>query len=879
MIKKKNKTKKRNGLTASNGIMIDGDIALSYGRQPNKDRFKILQFLITFFTAVFTVTMTISYIDIDVVLAPIIISTFMLTLAFMAVNAKNKIVKLLGAAYVLMLTGFLVLSLKKILNGFFVTVDQYLTEAKQLNSYFEANLQDISYRYYDYYATYFFIFLSSLIVSILAIACITRIDFPLMFLITFPFFELGMYWELIPSTASVTGLIICWITVLSLQIINHTTNKAGRNNTFAVQKNKKNFYFTSETIKKKFFTIYAFKTAMLCLAVFLIPILFANISGSYRTKAIDEKRIQISNAVHNFSFNKVKNILDDYDGGLNLFDVKTVGGTNGGILGDKDSISFNGSTALKVNTAKPTYPLYLRGYVAGRYTDNSWKEIEFDEDDERLQQFDDQNYYTQDFNYYINNSLTDLYENKEISVTVLGASKKFVYAPYMTSYASDSNEGKNKMNPQRESYVNLSKNSYTLQFLNMSKCGTNWNDIISMLLAKKFFNTDYSNDLLSQQYQDFVNEYYTDVPSSDAVDKIYNDIIDRYFYGVPYLPDDTDITYYIESISDYFRNNFKYTLSPGATPEGEDFIDYFLTEQKEGYCSYFASAGVMLMRKYGVPARYVEGYVVLPTQFEGDSVNVTDKAAHAWCEIYLNDIGWVPCEFTPGYDRDNPNLTDREKDPSKYKITTTTTTTQMTSSAQGGNATTAASTTKKTTTTTTKSLNGSNNSSAAINGGKNNSDTTDTRPDIDYSYIKLAVAYLIGLIIIIAVIILRRKYNLSTKAKKLEQADNKKAIQNAYCYYMKYLSLVSVGTDKNITDMQAVNEILTQCSVNGINGIDSSLKRLAELAVESFMSENSMTDDEADFARKALKELSDDIIYPKLSAIGRFSAKWIYNLY
>ncbi len=78
---------------------------------------------------------------------------------------------------------------------------------------------------------------------------------------------------------------------------------------------------------------------------------------------------------------------------------------------------------------------------------------------------------------------------------------------------------------------------------------------------------------------------------------------------------------------------------------------------------------------FGYPSRYVEGYVVLNSQLgepEDDStyeVSVKDKCAHAWAEVFIDNAGWYPAEFTPGYDNDNPNLTQQEKDPKE--VTTT----------------------------------------------------------------------------------------------------------------------------------------------------------------------------------------------------------------
>lgn len=80
---------------------------------------------------------------------------------------------------------------------------------------------------------------------------------------------------------------------------------------------------------------------------------------------------------------------------------------------------------------------------------------------------------------------------------------------------------------------------------------------------------------------------------------------------------------------------------------------------------------------FGYPSRYVEGYVVLNSQLgepEDDStyeVSVKDKCAHAWAEVFIDNAGWYPAEFTPGYDNDNPNLTQQEKDPKEVTTTKT----------------------------------------------------------------------------------------------------------------------------------------------------------------------------------------------------------------
>ena len=90
----------------------------------------------------------------------------------------------------------------------------------------------------------------------------------------------------------------------------------------------------------------------------------------------------------------------------------------------------------------------------------------------------------------------------------------------------------------------------------------------------------------------------------------------------------------------------EYDPDAPRTPAGEDFVASFLARRR-GYCMHFASAGVLMLRLLGIPARYVTGYSVeVP---ETGIAEVPDSAAHAWVEVYLAGYGWYPVEMTPGY--------------------------------------------------------------------------------------------------------------------------------------------------------------------------------------------------------------------------------------
>lgn len=94
---------------------------------------------------------------------------------------------------------------------------------------------------------------------------------------------------------------------------------------------------------------------------------------------------------------------------------------------------------------------------------------------------------------------------------------------------------------------------------------------------------------------------------------------------------------------------FTYSLDVPEVPSDREFVQWFL-EQKSGYCTYFATALTVLCRQAGIPARYVEGYILPSVKGEpGEQYRrtLTGRQAHAWTEIWLDEVGWLPIDATP----------------------------------------------------------------------------------------------------------------------------------------------------------------------------------------------------------------------------------------
>ncbi|MCY4583403.1 MAG: transglutaminaseTgpA domain-containing protein [Chloroflexi bacterium] len=90
-----------------------------------------------------------------------------------------------------------------------------------------------------------------------------------------------------------------------------------------------------------------------------------------------------------------------------------------------------------------------------------------------------------------------------------------------------------------------------------------------------------------------------------------------------------------------------YSLDVQAPPRGRDAVEWFLFENQTGFCTYYASAMITMLRSLGVPARLAVGFA--PGTFDGDRGGwvVEARHYHAWPEVYFPGFGWVEFEPTP----------------------------------------------------------------------------------------------------------------------------------------------------------------------------------------------------------------------------------------
>ena len=93
----------------------------------------------------------------------------------------------------------------------------------------------------------------------------------------------------------------------------------------------------------------------------------------------------------------------------------------------------------------------------------------------------------------------------------------------------------------------------------------------------------------------------------------------------------------------------RYTPSPPMLPERAP-LDALLFSTRAGFCEHFASAFTALMRSAGIPARVVIGYQggewVPDDSWGRGYLDVRQRDAHAWSEVWLEPNGWVRVDPT-----------------------------------------------------------------------------------------------------------------------------------------------------------------------------------------------------------------------------------------
>lgn len=365
----------------------------------------------------------------------------------------------------------------------------------------------------------------------------------------------------------------------------------------------------------------------------------------------DEKNV--TRSIKNL-FNKVN---DSY------FNIKSTGfSEDGSRLGG--NVSIDNTVVMEVES--PESGIYLKGAVRDKYTGYSW-----DNNNYKLKNLGNMNEL-----YYFNDDLLELsqgskiisddinvleegFEKKSIKITYKKLDTKTIFIPSKVDNLILKTEEPLEVdiNPYGilSSKNSLHKNfEYTAELYKINKSNEEIYDLLRKssrglyggYLAENSIdpldNNEFNQNVIRfSERSNSIYHMYLQLPGS--LPKRVNNLA---FEITSSADNDYDR---VKAIEEYLSQNYEYTLKPGSTPEDRDFVDYFLFDLKKGYCTYYASAMTVLARSIGIPARFVEGYV-LPREYSSSGIyKVRNKQAHAWVEVYFEGFGWLPFEPTASF--------------------------------------------------------------------------------------------------------------------------------------------------------------------------------------------------------------------------------------
>lgn len=337
-------------------------------------------------------------------------------------------------------------------------------------------------------------------------------------------------------------------------------------------------------------------------------------------------------------------------------------------LGDIDNLHQTGRKIMQIQTSLlPLEKFYLRNYSGSIYQNNAWHDInenEYKKYHTLFAAYSPGAWYDQSAIIFaalkddshgrlqLANAMQDkcqdtsFFEPHIFKITAFFANESEYFFPYNTDISSPSFKYDQIARDNEENKL-YSANIYKepIYFNNLAAFFNNYNG------PNKYIAYYVQAQAV---YKDFVYTHYLQVPSGE---------LDTFMVHFPIqkVHNEEERLAFINRLQQYFQQNYQYTLSPGKLPAGKDFISYFLNESHSGYCTYFASAAVLILRQAGIPARYVVGYAI-PKNIITDGqtigtdtynrpikdITVIDRYAHAWAEIYEDGWGWRPIDFTPG---------------------------------------------------------------------------------------------------------------------------------------------------------------------------------------------------------------------------------------
>ena len=525
-------------------------------------------------------------------------------------------------------------------------------------------------------------FLMFPIICMVCYAVLRYQNFFLSFLVTFPFAEIGLFFGIVPNHALAAVLAAFWFSMIAVQFAGSGISQDGGRTGFL---RKKSAFFPVSGMRfmlTESAGIFVFVLMLLLFSGVGFAVRFSNYARPEKIKTL---RTNFQNYVAALNWTDVT-ILEDYGS------VQEAPPEENQIdLGQTDEKIYENIPVSSIAFSDiPDSRIYLK-YRTGRvYNSRNWSilpDVSYPE----TAVFEELNYYPPEFLYHTVSGQSIIRVWLSHTTGILSGCIPYGFQKSQNIFCTKDET----LTTNTTEYTIMAGRDYETLFLNpdfvsqtsldmlLQSCETS--DVPALFNLMKdhelqtvwtaqssVIPTSYPGDgiftsrsaeagiLCGSFYDNLVYEHDTALPSSPslmAVRSRYADLFEN-FDARTATPSET--IQKLQDIRTRICDDVTYTLAPGKTPPDRDHAAYFLLENHKGYCEHYATAGTILARMAGIPARYCEGYMIdcsQPGTLEKSTIDgktayvseILDSNAHAWTEIYLSGIGWIPFEFTFSY--------------------------------------------------------------------------------------------------------------------------------------------------------------------------------------------------------------------------------------
>ncbi len=524
---------------------------------------------------------------------------------------KRRALVIVGAV---VLAGLVVLlSFENVSKGAVIIFDQSKATISKF-MYWEA--VEPTYKWQDdyvYLTNTVAVLLSMVLCSAISYFTVVKQSFVAIFLLTFPFFEIGAAFGAVPDYLYFSLMLASWAAALTVSRAANAKIKTRRSNGEKKKEraggNRRNFAGV------------AVVAAVPVVALFSGITAYLGEVGFSRAENIDKLRHDTKYAFADF----VDYITGkDHDGSLKegkLYEVENR------VVKNRHYIT------METTIASTKEPIKLKGYTATVYKDNCWNQTDYERYQAMFDEFAESAYMMGDGTGRLITSNPKFTGDffSDITLSNFRRKKAYTYATYYASFTAD-------FTSVYDSYVTPIDNArYTYPaYLSES--------YLYLVADSAMYKTaDYQAAFA--KYKDFVNKEYikSEIPESVRALAMSFEASNKFEY--------------LNAIRPFLKQTIEHTEKSGKCPEDVDFVENVLFNTKAGYSTHFATVAAVLLQARGYPARYVEGYYIPAEVFNNvdsdrvlgyKTIDITDAYAHAWVEVFDDVYGWIPVEVTPG---------------------------------------------------------------------------------------------------------------------------------------------------------------------------------------------------------------------------------------